>query len=243
MFRVVAGFDPEDPYARPPDDPCRRPPAPVGGRFRIGVPPGTQLEFFGDADAARLFSAAAERLASLGGEAVEVDFTPFDSAARLLYEGPWVAERVAAIRSFFERQPDALLPVTRMIFDTALGWNAVRTFEAMYALQSCRRLAAAQWERMEALLLPTAGTIYTIEQVEADPIRLNSQLGRYTNFVNLLDLAAVAVPAGFRPDGLPFGVSLIGPAGTDSQLLTVAEQLHQPIPGKPRTSARPEGNH
>jgi allophanate hydrolase len=161
----------------------------------------------------------------LGGDRIEIDYVPFHRTAKLLYEGPWVAERVAAIRAFFEQRPDALLPVTRRIFETARGWDAVRTFEAMYTLQSLRRQADAQWQQVDVLLLPTTGTIYTIEQVERDPIKLNTNLGAYTNFVNLLDLAAVALPAGFRSDGLPFGVTLIGPAGSDRTLLTLADRL------------------
>src|SRR4029453_9466972 len=112
--------------------------------------------------------------------------------------GPWVAERVAAIQPFFEKHPDALLPVTRRILESSRGWDAVRTFGAMYQLRALRQWAAREWDRMDVMVLPTAGTIYTVDEVEADPVRLNSNLGKYTNFVNLLDLAAVAVPAGFR---------------------------------------------
>jgi allophanate hydrolase len=226
VLDVVEGFDPADPYSRPADDPARRQRVAGDGPFRFGVPAPRQLEFFGNTEAKRLFDDSVERMTRLGGQCVEIDYSPFDRAAKLLYEGPWVAERVAAIRPFFEQQPDALLPVTRRIFETARNWDAVGTFEAMYQLQSLRAAAAVQWERMDVLLLPTTGTIYTREQVEADPIRPNSNLGKYTNFVNLLDLAAVAVPAGFQSNGLPFGVSLIAPAGTDRHLLRLGGRMH-----------------
>jgi len=150
-----------------------------------------------------------------------------------------VAERVAGIQPFFDEHPDALLPVTRKIFESGRNWDAVRTFQAMYQLQSLRRTAAEQWENMEVLLLPTAGTIYTIEEVQADPIRLNSNLGKYTNFVNLLDLAAVAVPAGFQSNGLPFGITLVGRAGTDRQLLKLAGQFHEQLKVPPVAPERP----
>jgi allophanate hydrolase len=229
VLDLIEGFDPADPYARPADDPARRSRPPANRPIRFGVPPAGQLEFFGNTGGESLYWRSAERLAETGAERVEVDFTPFDRAARLLYDGPWVAERVAAIRPFFERQPDALLPVTRRILESSRGWDAVRTFEAMYQLQSLRRAAAEQWERMDVMLLPTAGTIYTVEEVDADPVRLNSNLGRYTNFVNLLDLAAVAVPAGFQSGGLPFGVTLMAPAGSDRELLELGQTFQRNV--------------
>jgi len=239
VLDVIEGHDPADAYSRPADDPARRRPAPFAAPVRIGVPQNEQLDLFGNADAARLFARAAECIASIDGRRVEIDYGPFDRAARLLYEGPWVAERVAGIQPFFDEHPDALLPVTRKIFESGRNWDAVRTFQAMYQLQSLRRTAAEQWENMEVLLLPTAGTIYTIEEVQADPIRLNSNLGKYTNFVNLLDLAAVAVPAGFQSNGLPFGITLVGRAGTDRQLLKLAGQFHEQLKVPPVAPERP----
>ena len=227
VLDVIEGFDPADPCARPAHDSCREQPPDFPASFRFGVPPAHQLVFFDNPDTPGLFARSVDSLRQVGGERVEIDFAPFDAAARLLYDGPWVAERVAAIRPFFERRPDALLPVTRSVFETAARWDAVRTFEAMYQLQSLRREADAQWDRMDVLLLPTAGTVYTIEQVEREPLRLNANLGRYTNFVNLLDLAAAAVPAGFQPNGLPFGVTFIAPPGSDRALLALADRFHR----------------
>jgi allophanate hydrolase len=185
------------------------------------------LEFFGDAEYARLFSEAVARLESLGGRRVEIDFEPFLATARLLYEGPWVAERYCAVGDFLERQPNSLHPVTRQIISGGRNATAVDTFRAQYRLMELRRAAERAWKSMDVLVTPTAGTIYRIDAVESEPIRLNSNLGYYTNFVNLLDLAAVAVPTGFRGDGLPFGVTLVGCAGTDARLLAVADRLHR----------------
>jgi allophanate hydrolase len=194
--------------------------------FRFGVPRSQQLEFFGDAEYRRLFQDSAERLESLGGRRVEIDFEPFFAAARLLYEGPWVAERYCAVGDFLERHSQAVLPVTRQIISGGLNPTAADTFRAQYRLMELRRAAEHAWQFVDYLLTPTAGTIYRITTIDADPIRLNSNLGYYTNFVNLLDLCAVAVPAGFRGDGLPFGITLLGRAGTDTQLLSLADRFH-----------------
>jgi allophanate hydrolase len=195
--------------------------------LRLGVPRASQLEFFADADYARLFGAAVARLEAWGAQGVEIDFEPFLATARLLYEGPWVAERYCAVGEFLESHPQALYPVTRQIIAGGRKPSAVESFRAQYRLMELRRETLETWEGMDVLVIPTAGTIYRIQEVEAQPIKLNSNLGYYTNFVNLLDLAAVAVPAGFRRDGLPFGVTLLGQAGSDVKLLTLADKLHR----------------
>jgi allophanate hydrolase len=202
-------------------------PAPSSSAFRFGVPRASQLEFFGDAEYARLFSEAVARLESLGGRRIEIDFEPFLATARLLYEGPWVAERYCAVGDFLDHQPNSLHPVTRQIISGGRNATAADAFRAQYRLMELRRAAERAWISMDVLVTPTAGTIYRIDAVESEPIRLNSNLGYYTNFVNLLDLAAVAVPAGFRGDGLPFGVTLVGRAGTDARLLALADRLHR----------------
>jgi len=221
VLRVAEGFDCADEYSR-----VIQRSAFATSAFRFGVPRADQLQFFGDAEYARLFSASIERLVAQGGHRIEIDFEPFLQAARLLYEGPWVAERYAAIADFLETKPEAVHPVTRQIIASATSRTAVETFHALYRLQTLRRQAANVWKGIDVLVTPTAGTIYRIEQVAADPIRLNSNLGYYTNFVNLLDLAAVAVPAGLRSDGLPFGITLIAPAGSDEALLRLADRAH-----------------
>jgi allophanate hydrolase len=222
VYEAAAAFDPEDSYSRIIASRSR-----TGSVFRFGVPRASQLEFFGDAEYARLFTAAIHRLESLGGRRAEIDFEPFLATARLLYEGPWVAERHCAVGDFLERQPDSVFPVTRQIISSGRNATAADAFRAQYRLMELRRAAEQAWLEMDVLVTPTAGTIYRVDAVDADPIRLNSNLGYYTNFVNLLDLAALAVPAGFRPDGLPFGVTLVGRAGTDAELLVLGDRLHR----------------
>jgi allophanate hydrolase len=197
------------------------------GAFRFGVPAANQLEFFGDDEAAHLYAKAIAIAESIGGERVEIDFSPFRAAADLLYSGPWVAERLAAIRGFMETHADEMNPVVRQIIAGGAKYTAVDAFEAQYRLQELCSAACTEWSRMDAMLLPTTGTIFTHDAVAADPIGTNTKLGYYTNFVNLMNLAAVAVPAGFRTNGLPFGVSFIGPAFSDDALLSLADRFHR----------------
>lgn len=218
VFAVAQGFDAADAYSRAVESPAPALPA----NFRFGVPRPEQLAFFGNPDTPGLFDAAVEQLQALGGEKVEIDFQPFLDTARLLYEGPWVAERYTAIRDFIERQPESLFPVTRKIIAGATKFSAADTFAALYKLKAMQRLTAPVWNEIDVLLTPTAGTIYTVAEVEADPVKTNSNLGYYTNFMNLLDLCAVAVPAGFQKNGLPFGITLAAPAFSDAMLLQLA---------------------
>ncbi len=214
IMDVVAAYDAEDPFSRkqPEKD------AALPGSFRFGVPTEDQWEFFGDHAAEELYRKALARLEEIGGSRVEIDYAPFEAAAQLLYHGPWVAERLAAVKSFREKHPGALHPVTEVIVAGGDRFSAVDTFEASYALEAFRRQAAGEWEKMDLLALPTTGTIYTHAQLETEPIQLNTNLGRYTNFVNLLDLSGIALPAGFRSNGLPFGISLFAPAFSDRAL-------------------------
>ena len=230
VFAAALGEDTSDPYSRtiqPHGFDFGRAP-----RFRFGVPAAKDLNFFGDDQYGRLFDAAVTRLESLGGERVELDFAPFLETARLLYGGPWVAERYYAIRSFINTYPDALFPVTR---DITLGGAkplAADAFAALYRLRELKRKCDCIWQQVDCVLTPTAGTIFTRAQLLAEPVARNTDLGYYTNFMNLLDYAAVAVPAGFRADGLPFGVTLFAPAHQDVPLLHLAEhwQLADPAP-------------
>jgi allophanate hydrolase len=222
VFRVASKFDPSDPFSRiaaPGQDAAPW----LNTRFRFGVPATDRREFFGDEEAADLYRAAIAGFEQLGFSKVEIDFSVFREAADLLYSGPWVAERLAAIEDFARDHAAEMHPVVRGIITGAARYSAVDAFKAQYKLQELIRRAAAEWVKMDVLLLPTTGTIYTIDQVNADPVKLNTNLGYYTNFVNLMDLAAIAVPAGFRTNGLPFGISIIGPAFTDEALLTVAQ--------------------
>jgi allophanate hydrolase len=220
VLGAAEGFDADDPYARRVGNTA------IPG-MRFGVPRRGQLQFFGDSEYERLFGAAVARLEACGGRCTEIDFAPFQDAARLLYEGPWVAERYAAVGKFLDAHPEAVLPVTAQIIGGGKKPSAVEAFEAEYRLRTFKRAAEAAWSRVDFIVTPTAPTIYSIAAVNADPIRLNATLGYYTNFMNLFDLAGVAVPAGFRSDGLPFGVTLIGPQSSDRALLALADTLHR----------------
>lgn len=224
VFDVCAVFDADDAYARP----ARPGPLPVTNLagLRIAVPrPGVLETECGAAELAAQGRARAA-LAAQGAVAVEVDIAPLLEAALLLYEGPWVAERYSAIRTFFDATPEAVHPVVRAIIARARDYDARAAFEADYRLMNLRRAAESIWQACDALLLPTVPTHYTVDAVLADPIATNSRLGRYTNFVNLLDLAAVAVPAGQGEAGLPTGVTLLAPAHADRFLLSLAAPLH-----------------
>ncbi|MBI3328357.1 MAG: allophanate hydrolase [Nitrospinae bacterium] len=223
VLSVAAGPDPHDPYSRVPPPQSMTPDIAAG--FRFGIP--THLECFGDGETAQLFGEAVKRLEAIGGRGVAIEFAPFAEAGRLLYDGPWVAERLAAIEAFLAKSPEALHPITRQIIEGGATFSAVDTFRALYTLEGLRARTQAVWDRIACLIVPTAPTIYRIETVEADPIRLNTQLGIYTNFVNLLDLAAIAVPSGFRPDGIPTGITLIAPAFHDDLLIGIAAEFQR----------------
>jgi len=218
VLAAAEGFDVADAYSRTVPD--RR----LDG-MRFGVPRRDQLQFFGDTEYERLFDAAVERFRGLGGTAVDIDFAPFLEAARLLYEGPWIAERYAAIGPFMETHPGALHPVTRRIVEAGKFVTATEAFRGAYQLRELERRSEAAWSQVDWILTPTCGTVYSLAAVEAEPLRLNANLGYYTNFMNLFDLAGVAVPAGFRVDGLPFGVTLVGRRGTDKALLRLAARF------------------
>lgn len=191
-------------------------------QFRLGVPRAAQLEFFGDAEASNLFRASVDKFAAQGATIVEIDFQPFREAADLLYSGPWVAERLAAIEGFANQHEADMNPVVAKIILGAKRYSAVDSYRALYRLEALRRVAAAQWQAMDCLLLPTTGTIFTHAQIAEDPIGRNTQLGYYTNFVNLLDMSALAVPAGRRTNGLPFGITLMAPAMAEASLVATA---------------------
>jgi allophanate hydrolase len=223
VLGVVAAFDAADPYSRPAQ--------PHGfdfgadATFDFGIPQRDQLQFFGNRDAERLFDQSVAKLESMGGRKFTIDFAPFLETACLLYEGAWVAERYLAIRDFIEAKPQALFPVTRDITLAAKGLSAADAFAGTYRLQELKRTCDKVWKSVDCIVTPTAGTIYTVDEMQNDPIRLNSNLGYYTNFMNLLDYSAVAVPAGFMSGGLPNGITVFAPAHQDVPLLHLAERL------------------
>ncbi len=228
VLESLAHYDREDPFARPValDEPVARP-------RRVGVPPPEQLEFCDDADAQRLFSGVCERAKRTGLTLVPIDFAPFRQVAELLYAGPWVAERYAAVGHHIASGAADLDPTVTQIIRRGATIDGVATFRGLYELTALRRASEQQWSQMDVLLLPTTPTTYTIQAVARDPVGLNSTLGHYTNFVNLLELTAVAIPAGFRADGLPLGATLVGPAGSDRTLLRLGATLGRPEPPIP----------
>ena len=212
---VVAGFDAQDAYSKPLAD---RPRA----RKTIGVPRRDQRMFFGDLEAEYLYDRALEKLSSLG-DVIEIDYAPLQEAAQLLYSGPWVAERAAAMASLLASNPDAIDPTVREVVAPGLEIGAVDLFNGIYRLAELKRHADTLWETIEMMVFPTTGTTYRVAELQASPVALNSALGFYTNFVNLLDMAALAVPAGTRANATGFGITLIGPADTDRDLLDAAD--------------------
>ena len=219
---VAAGFDASDVYARRLTD------APVG--TRIGVPIPANRPWFGDLEAEFLYDRALERLAALGYTLIDVDIAPLLEAAKLLYSGPWVAERTAAMADVLNAMPDAIDPAVRAIVSSGLGMSAVDAFNGQYQLAAYARDAEALWRDVDVLAVPTSPTIYRVTEMLANPIALNSHFGTYTNFVNLLDMAAIAVPAGYRRNATGFGISFFAPAGTDRALLGIAADWGNPYP-------------
>ncbi|MEJ7669604.1 MAG: allophanate hydrolase [Casimicrobiaceae bacterium] len=226
VLRIMAGYDRNDPYSLPSVD------APTPQSFHldeltVAVPRPEQLEFFGDKEAELCFAGAVDRMTVFGAKIISFDYNPFAEAARALYEGPWLAERLVAVEDLMRRNPKALHPVTRQVIGAAQSYTALDAFKAMYRLQALKSDVHQLWHEVDVLLLPTTGTGYAVEEVLDDPLRLNANLGYYTNFVNLLDLCAVAVPNAIKSNGLPCGVTLVGPALQDELLITVAGQFHK----------------
>ena len=220
---AMAGPDGADPFSR------NRPLAAMDAfpsQLRLGVPRNGQLIFFGDKASEKAYGEALARWTALGATFVEFDLEPLYETARLLYEGPWVAERYLVIRNLLASSPDAIHPITREITAAGARLTAADTFAALYRLQALRRIAERAFANIDALVLPTAPTVYSTAQVLANPVELNSRLGTYTNFVNLLDLCGLALPAAMRPDGIPFGITLLAPAGHDAQLASIGRVFH-----------------
>jgi allophanate hydrolase len=248
VMMAAAGHDAQDPFSRD----IALDPRAMPEQFRVGVPDASHLQFFGDAYAEEAFGQACERLATLGGKTASIDYAPLAEAAVALYEDAWVAERYAAIRSFFDEHADQIHPVVRSIIGSGRNYSAADLFDAMARMAACRQRASALWSQIDVLVVPTAPTIYTIAELDANPIELNRRLGYYTNAVNLLDLAAISVPSSMRPDGLPFGITLIGPAGSELRLADLAARYHaatgltlgvsnEPVPAA-HIRARPAGS-
>ena len=242
LLALVARTDPQDSYSRRnPQWNSRQAFGRPSAGFRFGVP--QTLNFLGCRASEALFAQAVQRLTALGGVPVAIDFAPFLAAARLLYDGPWVAERYAVAGPLIEQQPDAVLPVIRDVLAKAPAIDATATFKAMYQLQGYKAQCDAILDTLDCVLTPTFPRPVTLDELAAEPIARNADLGYYTNFMNLLDYAAVSVPCGFMPDGLPSGVTLFGRAFTDQYLLSLADAFQRverlPLAGGARLESTP----
>ena len=248
VLAAMAGHDAGDPYSRVPPAGSAAQIAPLTKGFDFALPAAPDLKFFGDAEYERLFGEALPRLISLGGRPREIDFAPFAAAAEILYSDAGVAERVAAVGDFLRDHPDSVLPVTRTIIERGRNASAADVYRARERVAVLRAQAMASLGDALFLLVPTAPTIYRIAEIEREPIGLNARLGTYTNFVNLMDLAAVAVPSGFTARGLPFGITLIGRAFAEPMLAAIASAFERAsglpagavLPGQTAASPVPE---
>ena len=223
VLQVAAGYDFADPYSL-----SRR----LDGRFmperaRVGIADPASLEFFGDGLSAKAYQQSLELVRAIGVIYSPIDLAPMVEVAHALYEDAWIAERYNAIAAFFDRHQDEMDPVVRTIIGHGKRFSASDLFSAMTALGQKRQAVLPMWDRIDALLVPTAPTFPSRKAVRDEPIERNRELGYYTNFVNLLDMAAVAVPTVFRSDGLPFGVTLIGPARSELRLAELAQRIHE----------------
>jgi allophanate hydrolase len=223
VLRIAAGHDADDPYSLD----CALDPRYLPDRPNVGLPDKAHLEFFGDQLSRIAFESSLELVASLNARFVTLDIEPFVSAAGALYEDAWVAERYSSIAGFFDSHEDSLDPVVRTIIASGKHFRATDVFTAMARLGGYRQATLPFWKDVDFLLVPTAPNFPTRAQVRAEPVQRNRELGYYTNFVNLLDLAAIAVPAVLRADGLPFGLTLIGPAGSELRLADFAHRIQQ----------------
>jgi allophanate hydrolase len=218
---ATAAFDPGDPYSRPVALGAPSLPPVV----RLGIPDLDSRDF-GSGTASDAFDAALAAFPAFGPEPKPVDLAPFFAAAQRLYEGAYVAERYEAIRDFVDKKPGSIYPVTRQIIEGARRLSAADAFTDQYRMAGFMRATAAIWRDIDVLVVPSIPDVCTVADVIADPLGPNRRLGVYTNFVNLLDLCALAVPGPFRADGLPAGVTLIAPAGRDGLLAAMASAIH-----------------
>lgn len=220
-FESARGFDPQDPYSRQLTLTRTR----IPKKFRVGIP--EQLEWYGDALSPLEFEKAIRRIQAMGGDIVRIDYRPLLEAASLLYESALISERLEVLADFFRDSADAVIDPVHRLLSPGFDHSAIDVFKAMTRLKALGQQANQMWGQIDVLMVPTAPTHYRIDAMLSDPIELNRRLGHYTNFVNLLDYAAIAVPSSFRPDQLPFGVTFIAPAGSDWQLADLGLRYHQ----------------
>jgi allophanate hydrolase len=220
VLQACIGYDEADPFSRRVTMASK----PLPAKFRFGVP--DTLEFFGDKLAEAAFTQSLEQLTGLGGTAVTINYAPLAQAAAMLYDSALVSQRYTAIQAFFDAHEEEVIEPVRSIIAKGRQYSAADYIRAEIDMLALSQVAGRMWQEIDVLFVPTAPTHYTIDQMQADPVALNRNLGQYTNFVNLFDYAALSVPSLMRPDGLPFGVTLIGPAGSDWQLADLGQRYH-----------------
>ena len=223
-FSAMSAFDPADSYSR---DIEAKPLAATNMGYRIGIPSQDSIRFFGDRLQQDNFAHAIDELQSLGAQISEIDFAPFYEIANLLYEGSWVAERYVAVEALMTEQPEALFPATRAVISKAASKTAADCFKDLYRLQALKRQTDQLIARFDLLCVPTIPTFYQVSDLERDPIQPNSNLGTYTNFVNLLDLCGIAVPISPRSDGRPGSITLLARTGEDHLSAGLASRIQQ----------------
>lgn len=227
VLRLIAGYDPTYPFSRPEADAVDLAMRGAPPHFRFGVPAGDALRFFGDTEAEALYRTGLARLESIGGTRVDVDFAPFEETQRILYDGPWIAERALTLDPIVARHRESLHPVTRTILESAKSYSAVDTFRAIHRIAELKCATRPTWDSIDVLVVPSTPTIYTKAEIAADPIALNARLGIYTNFANLMGLSAVAVPNGFRPDGLPQGITILALPFQETRVAAIGAAFHR----------------
>lgn len=239
VLAVTRGFDELDPYSRIPTYSSGATPWIATPTFRFGIPTNASREFYDDIDNPILFEKAINIIkTNLDGESIEFDLKPFIDVASLLYKGPWVTERYAAVGAFIDQYEKDIDPTVYNIIEKSKDYSAVDLFNALYQLEQFKKITNKIWEKFDFMLVPTAPRTYTINEINQLPIERNSHLGYYTNFVNLLDLAAISIPAGIRQDGLPFSVTIISHAFTDNALLLIADRIHRALSNTIAASTR-----
>ncbi len=224
VLEAARGPDAADAYSRSAPAGYRATVPPKPARFRFAVP--AKPEFFGDKQAEALFSSAIARFESLGGEKLAIDYAPYAEAQGMLYSPPGAAERTTALHDFFRDHPDEFYPVTRGILESGTKASAVDLYRMQQRLRALKQMSDPLWAEVDFLLVPTSGTIYRVAEILAEPLKLNANLGYYTNFVNYFDLSALAVPNAMRPDGLPSGITLIAPAFAEAKLAAFGAAFH-----------------
>jgi len=215
IYSITRDFNKNDPWAVISKNEKKT----ANRQFKFGIPRPSDLNFFGNEDYERLYREAIIKCEQMGGERIEIDYQPFAVAAKLLYEGPWLAERYSVIKDLIKSKSHAIHPIIKSVIEPAADIGAADAFEKIYELRKIKHLTDRIINELDFLLLPTTGTIYRLDEVIQNPMQLNSNLGYYTNFMNLLDYSGIALPAGFSADGLPFGITMVADSFHDQLLM------------------------